>query len=111
MVVSAHGRALTDLGVTRGRIVAPGDLQVVGTVVDASGLLVFPGMVDTHVHLMDPGSTEREDFPHGTGAPAAGASPPSSAHPRKPCALTDELMEKVGHLRGRSDVDSGWRRI
>ena len=30
-----------------------------------------PGMVDTHVHLMDPGPTEREDFPTGTTAAAA----------------------------------------
>ena len=30
----------------------------------------MPGMVDTHVHLMDPSATEREDFPTGTAAAA-----------------------------------------
>ncbi len=33
---------------------------------DATSLLVLPGMVDTHVHLMDPASPDREDFPSGT---------------------------------------------
>src|SRR5437588_11565215 len=34
----------------------------------AGGLLVMSGMVDSHVHLMDPGDPEREDFPAGTAA-------------------------------------------
>ena len=33
---------------------------------------MFPGLVDTHVHLRDPGHTEREDFTTGTQAAAAG---------------------------------------
>ena len=40
--------------------------------IDATGLHVFPGLVDTHVHLRDPGHTEREDFTTGTQAAAAG---------------------------------------
>ena len=108
MVVSAHGRALTDLGVTRGRIVASGDLQVAGTVVDASGLLVFPGMVDTHVHLMDPGSTEREDFPHGTRAAGSRGVTTIVEHSHAhPVRTPDELSEKVAYLQGRSNVDFG----
>ena len=85
-VVAPRGRLATDLGVSRGRIVAVGDLQASGTVIDASGLLVFPGMVDTHVHLMDPGPTGR--ISHGTRAAAAGVSPPSSSTPMPArCAL------------------------
>lgn len=41
-------------------------------VVDASGLLVFPGGIDTHSHLNDPGLTESEDFETGTSGAAAG---------------------------------------
>ena len=40
--------------------------------VDASGTLVFPGGVDTHSHLNDPGLTESEDFQTGTSGAAAG---------------------------------------
>src|SRR3990167_4545799 len=39
---------------------------------DATGLVVLPGMVDQHVHFMDPGATEREDFITGSGAAAVG---------------------------------------
>jgi dihydroorotase (multifunctional complex type) len=85
-----------------------GDLPASGAVVDASGLLVLPGMVDTHVHLMDPGPTEREDFPTGTRAAAARGVTTvvehTHAHPvRKP----EDLLDKVGHLEGRSNVDFG----
>ena len=39
---------------------------------DASGKLVFPGLLDCHAHLNDPGFTWREDFGHGSLAAAAG---------------------------------------
>lgn len=42
------------------------------TVVDASGLVVAPGLVDIHVHLRDPGQTHKEDIRSGTQAAAAG---------------------------------------
>jgi dihydroorotase (multifunctional complex type) len=40
--------------------------------VDATGLLVLPGLVDTHVHFRDPGFTHKEDFYTGSMAAAAG---------------------------------------
>ncbi len=39
---------------------------------DASGSLVFPGGVDSHSHLNDPGLTASEDFLTGTSGAAAG---------------------------------------
>jgi len=41
-------------------------------VVDASGLIVLPGVIDAHVHMRDPGATYKEDFRTGTAAAAAG---------------------------------------
>jgi dihydroorotase len=41
-------------------------------VVDASGLVVAPGLVDIHVHLREPGQTHKEDIASGTRAAAAG---------------------------------------
>ena len=38
----------------------------------AGALLVMPGVVDTHVHLNDPGRADWEGFEHGTRAAAAG---------------------------------------
>ncbi len=42
------------------------------TEVDARGRLLFPGFVDGHVHMRDPGQPHKEDFASGTRAAAAG---------------------------------------
>ncbi|WP_444642051.1 dihydroorotase [Caproiciproducens sp. R1] len=41
-------------------------------VIDARGLVAAPGLVDMHVHLRDPGFTEKEDILTGCHAAAAG---------------------------------------
>ena len=40
--------------------------------IDASGLMVAPGLVDMHVHLRDPGLTYKEDILTGCAAAARG---------------------------------------
>jgi dihydroorotase len=42
------------------------------TKVDASGLVVAPGLVDIHVHFRDPGQTHKEEIASGSRAAAAG---------------------------------------
>jgi dihydroorotase len=51
------------------------DISEVGTgvdVVDATGLLVVPGLIDPHVHLREPGYEYKEDIATGAKAAAAG---------------------------------------
>lgn len=107
IVVGSKGLRRADLAVRDGRIHSVGqDLAVVGEAIDATGLLVLPGMVDTHVHLMDPGPTEREDFPTGTRAAAAHGVTTVVEHTHAhPVRSVGELEEKVLYLRGRSNVD------
>jgi allantoinase len=82
LVVRA-GRAIVDgaeraveIGVADGRIVAiePLGARFVGVEVAelAPDEVLLPGLVDSHVHLCDPGNTEWEDFEHATRAAAAG---------------------------------------
>ncbi len=40
--------------------------------IDASGMLVLPGLIDPHVHLREPGAEYKEDFRTGTRAAVAG---------------------------------------
>jgi len=42
--------------------------------IDASGQYVMPGMIDTHVHISEPGRTEWEGFVTGSKALAAGGT-------------------------------------
>jgi dihydroorotase len=60
-----------------GRVAAvelPGGLKDVAAAetIDASGMIVAPGLVDVHVHLREPGQTYKETIATGTEAAAAG---------------------------------------
>lgn len=109
VVVGPHGRRTANIAVQDGTIAAVGaDRFAAAETVDATGLLVLPGMVDTHVHLMDPGPTEREDFPTGTTAAAAAGVTTIVEHTHgAPIREPTDLTAKRGHLEGRSYVDYG----
>ncbi|SMD26918.1 dihydroorotase [Kibdelosporangium aridum] len=108
-VVTPNGRRRANVAVVDGRIVHVGDDRPAARQeVDASGLLVLPGGVDTHVHLMDPGSTDREDFPTGTGAAASAGVTTIIEHSHgQPVRTVDDLRDKQAYLSGRANVDFG----
>jgi len=108
-VVTPAGRRRLDVGVRDGVVVTLGsDARTARRTVDARGLLVLPGGVDTHVHLMDPGSTEREDFPTGTAAAAVAGVTTIVEHSHgSPVRTRDDLEDKRRYLAGRSRVDYG----
>jgi dihydroorotase (multifunctional complex type) len=106
-VVTARGRRRAHVYVRDGRVSAlTAEPQAADRTVDATGLYVLPGMVDTHVHLMDPGPTEREDFPTGTAAAAARGVTTIVEHTHgHPIREPEDLRAKRGHLEGRANVD------
>jgi len=69
-----------DLLLRDGRVAvvdAPGKLKALAKqeeaqVIDATGLVVAPGLVDIHVHLREPGQGYKETIATGTAAAAAG---------------------------------------
>jgi allantoinase len=75
-VVTSAGEVDRAVGVRDGRIVAiaPYDaqLEAVDQLVLADDEVLMPGLVDSHVHVNDPGRTEWEGFTTATRAAAAG---------------------------------------
>ena len=108
-LVTPAGRSRSNVYVIDGRVALVDEaVQSAAVTVDAGGLMVMPGMVDTHVHLMDPGDSTREDFPSGTGAAAASGVTTIVEHTHgHPVRTVADLHEKLDHLRSRSQVDFG----
>ncbi|MGD9722017.1 MAG: allantoinase AllB [Pirellulales bacterium] len=68
------GVVAADVGIADGAIAAIGP-ELAGTsreTIDARGLHVFPGVVDTHVHFNEPGRSDWEGAATGSAALAAG---------------------------------------
>lgn len=66
---------VADVVIEDGKIKGIGVFDNDGTydqVIEASGLVVAPGLVDVHVHFRDPGLTYKEDIHTGAEAAAAG---------------------------------------
>ena len=76
--------------------------------IDATGLLVLPGMVDAHVRFDDPGEGASSDFPAETRAAAArGVTTVVEYSSRRPVGTAVGLVSKAAYLDGRSNVDFG----
>lgn len=117
-VVTSRGRAPLDVLIRDGRVAAllprggpaaAAEPLPAGTrEIDAAGLLVLPGFVDTHVHLMEPGDGTREDFRAGTSAALHQGVTTIIEHTHGwPVTTAGRLTEKLAAVRGRSWVDYG----
>jgi allantoinase len=111
-LVSGQGERRAALAIHDGRIVAvdrDDAMPPARETIDADGLLVLPGVIDTHVHLRDPGRIEREDWLTGTQAAAAGGittilEMPIAIPPVHTAAI---LRERAAVVQPRSVVDFG----
>lgn len=109
-LVTPDGERRGALAIVDGRIAAvdrDDTMPASREIIDATGLHVLPGLVDTHVHLRDPGKIEREDWLTGTRAAAAGGittilEMPIAIPPVHTAAI---LRDRAAHVQPRSLVD------
>ena len=82
--------------------------DVEGEITDYGELTIMPGVVDSHVHVNEPGRTEWEGFETATRAAAAGGvttivDMPLNSIP--PTTSVDALMRKAEAMQGKLRVD------
>ena len=101
----------TDVGVKGGKIA---DLGVPGTatadqMIDAAGLHVLPGLIDSHVHLRDPGDQAVEAIATGTRAAVLGGLAAVFDMPNTSPAITDAegLAWKQDYVEREAWCDMG----
>jgi len=77
--------------------------------IDASGMLVLPGVIDSHVHMREPGFPDKEDFASGTAAAAAGGVTTVLEMPNSlpPVDSVSRLREKANLIGPKAAVDFG----
>jgi allantoinase len=111
-LVAAGGTRRAGVAILDGKIAAvdrDDTMPQARETIDAGGLHVLPGVIDTHVHLRDPGVLEREDWVSGTRAAAAGGlttilEMPIAIPPVHTAAI---LRERAALVAPKSLVDFG----
>ncbi len=108
-VFTPAGPALTDVGVSDGRIASIGSLDAAQSdkTVDCTGLHILPGVIDTQVHFREPGLEHKEDLATGSLAAIKGGVTAVFEMPNtKPSTATpDALTEKITRAKGRMWCD------
>ena len=108
-VANHAGRGRADVGVIDGRIAFIGDLSQAsaGETVDAAGLTVLPGVIDTQVHFREPGLEWKEDLETGSRAAALGGVTAVFEMPNTEPNTTDPdtLADKLERARDRMWTD------
>jgi allantoinase len=113
-VVTPDGIRPATIHIERGRIVHVGEMNETAlgaAVADAGELIVLPGLVDTHVHVNEPGRTDWEGFETATRAAAAGGVTTLLDMPLNSIPATTSvaaLHAKARAAEGRVWVDVGF---
>src|SRR6266581_2298379 len=109
-VVTHSGECAADIGIVDSKIVElrralPGSAR---ETIDATGLHIFPGLIDSHVHFNEPGRGHWEGFETGSRALAAGGGTlffdmPLNSHP--PTIDAASFDQKLDAAQAASLVD------
>jgi dihydroorotase len=108
-VVNHDGEGVRDLAIANGRIAAIGDLRAAkaAETLDARGLHILPGVIDTQVHFREPGLEHKEDLETGSRAAVAGGVTAVFEMPNTKPLTTSvaALADKVRRARRRMFCD------
>ncbi|WP_072376182.1 dihydroorotase [Hyphomicrobium sp. NDB2Meth4] len=108
-LVNHDGIGVRDVAIRGGRIAAIGEIDqsLAGEIIDAKGLHVLPGVIDTQVHFREPGLEHKEDLATGSrGAVLGGVTAVFEMPNTKPLTTTAErLADKVSRARNRMFCD------
>ncbi len=108
-LLTPAGEALADIAIRHGRIARIGSIDpaLAGKVIDATGLHILPGVIDTQVHFREPGLEHKEDLESGSrSAVMGGVSAVFEMPNTKPATTSAEaLADKVARARGRMRCD------
>ncbi len=114
-VITVVGESARSIGIRDGRIVAieplDASLEARRTIELGEDVVLMPGLVDTHVHINEPGRTEWEGFETATRAAAAGGvttviDMPLNSIP--PTTTVEALEIKRKCAEGAVFVDTGF---
>ncbi|MGI9383105.1 MAG: dihydroorotase [Methyloligellaceae bacterium] len=108
-IVNHDGIGEADVGIRDGRIAAIGQIAPDQTAetVDAAGLHILPGVIDTQVHFREPGGEQKEDLETGSRAAVAGGVTAVFEMPNTSPTTTDTdaLADKIARATDRMFCD------
>lgn len=108
-LVNQDGTGMADIGVRDGRIAQIGGIGAAdaGEVIDATGLHILPGVIDSQVHFREPGMEHKEDLASGSRAAVLGGVTSVFEMPNtKPLTTTAEALDdKIKRATGRMFCD------
>src|SRR5882672_7481867 len=107
MLVTPDGERQVDLAIADGKI-ASFNAGNANKEIDCSGLQIFPGLIDSHVHFNEPGRSEWEGIETGSRALAVGGGTiffdmPLNAHP--PTLDAESFDRKLAAAEAKSFAD------
>jgi len=110
LVVTSTGVFKWDVKIVEGVIVEIGTgipSTGIDEVVDATNCYVFPGVVDEHVHMREPGLEYKDDFEHGSKAAIKGGVTTVIEHPNTipPVENSSKLVSKARLLEPKAYAD------
>ncbi len=108
-IISSSGQSKTDLLIENGVVTEIGSAirHSQSAILDASGLLIFPGLIDCHVHFREPGLTHKATMKSESASALAGGVTTVCEMPNTvpPTVTVDAFAEKVRLANSIKGID------